>query len=580
SGTSATFSGFVGVNGSPATAFPLEAYINSATAYTTSSRGNVLRVYNTNTGANIFAGIELGGAGSANDGLAGINATVTGNGSAALTFYTRDANTFSEKFRIASTGAATFSSSVTATGYAYISSNSNSVAAPNIQFTDTYVSAGRNWAIVNGYDAYGTLSFKVSSAIGGNPLTGTAVLNITQGGNVGIGTTPSAWGSSIRALQVAAYGSMSTTGGIDTQFSNNAYYDGTNWRYIASQEAANYYMNRDTHVWRYKSAGTAGNTITWNEAMRITSGGNVGINTTDPQGRLESKTANIVSGDATYAKKAFVANIPYSTTNITSSALAIYDGSSIHAANIGYAYDGAGYYMAFATNDNTTGDPIERMRITSGGDVGIGNITPKLNGNSGTFTTIYNASASAWLELATGSTTDGNGGIITFNNTNIVGTDKRNAQIMGIRSGANNSGALTFWTWNAGTAGERMRITSGGAITTGGLTDGYLTATNRGNITIYGSTDSILSLRSGASGAGYFYHTGTHLEIYNTNSGYIKFATENAEVLRLTKEAWLYIQNRTAAPAANPVTGGYLYCESGALKYRGSSGTVTTIANA
>jgi len=125
-----------------------------------------------------------------------------------------------------------------------------------------------------------------------------------------------------------------------------------------------------------------------------------------------------------------------------------------------------------------------------------------------------------------------------------------------------------------------MRITSGGAITTGGLTDGYLTATNRGNITIYGSTDSILALRSGASGAGYFYHTGTHLEIYNTNSGYIKFATENAEVLRLTKEAWLYIQNRTAAPAANPVTGGYLYCESGALKYRGSSGTVTTIANA
>jgi hypothetical protein len=33
------------------------------------------------------------------------------------------------------------------------------------------------------------------------------------------------------------------------------------------------------------------------------------------------------------------------------------------------------------------------------------------------------------------------------------------------------------------------------------------------------------------------------------------------------------------APTAN-VTGGQLYVESGALKYRGSSGTVTTIANA
>jgi hypothetical protein len=34
------------------------------------------------------------------------------------------------------------------------------------------------------------------------------------------------------------------------------------------------------------------------------------------------------------------------------------------------------------------------------------------------------------------------------------------------------------------------------------------------------------------------------------------------------------------APSANPVGGGILYVEGGALKYRGSSGTVTTIANA
>lgn len=41
----------------------------------------------------------------------------------------------------------------------------------------------------------------------------------------------------------------------------------------------------------------------------------------------------------------------------------------------------------------------------------------------------------------------------------------------------------------------------------------------------------------------------------------------------------LAIGNGTA-PTANPSNGGYLYVESGALKYRGSSGTVTTIANA
>jgi hypothetical protein len=38
--------------------------------------------------------------------------------------------------------------------------------------------------------------------------------------------------------------------------------------------------------------------------------------------------------------------------------------------------------------------------------------------------------------------------------------------------------------------------------------------------------------------------------------------------------------NRVTAPASNPTGGGILYVESGALKYRGSSGTVTTIAPA
>lgn len=40
------------------------------------------------------------------------------------------------------------------------------------------------------------------------------------------------------------------------------------------------------------------------------------------------------------------------------------------------------------------------------------------------------------------------------------------------------------------------------------------------------------------------------------------------------------IANRTTAPTGNPAGGGVLYAESGALKWRGSGGTVTTIANA
>lgn len=42
----------------------------------------------------------------------------------------------------------------------------------------------------------------------------------------------------------------------------------------------------------------------------------------------------------------------------------------------------------------------------------------------------------------------------------------------------------------------------------------------------------------------------------------------------------VFLANRSAAPSSNPSGGGVLYAEGGALKWRGSSGTVTTIAAA
>lgn len=47
-----------------------------------------------------------------------------------------------------------------------------------------------------------------------------------------------------------------------------------------------------------------------------------------------------------------------------------------------------------------------------------------------------------------------------------------------------------------------------------------------------------------------------------------------------TGEKVIFIANATTVPSTNPTGGGILYVQSGALKYRGSSGTVTTIAAA
>lgn len=42
----------------------------------------------------------------------------------------------------------------------------------------------------------------------------------------------------------------------------------------------------------------------------------------------------------------------------------------------------------------------------------------------------------------------------------------------------------------------------------------------------------------------------------------------------------IFIANSTSSPTANPVGGGILFVENGALKYKGTDGTVTTIAPA
>lgn len=63
-------------------------------------------------------------------------------------------------------------------------------------------------------------------------------------------------------------------------------------------------------------------------------------------------------------------------------------------------------------------------------------------------------------------------------------------------------------------------------------------------------------------------------------------ATENIACLTNSQPAWnsmdggIFFGNGTTAPIANPTGGGYLYSEAGALKWRGTSGSVTTLAAA
>jgi hypothetical protein len=52
------------------------------------------------------------------------------------------------------------------------------------------------------------------------------------------------------------------------------------------------------------------------------------------------------------------------------------------------------------------------------------------------------------------------------------------------------------------------------------------------------------------------------------------------DILQIETTNVMFVANCTAAPGSNATGGGNLYVESGALKWRGSSGTVTTLGAA
>jgi hypothetical protein len=221
-----------------------------------------------------------------------------------------------------------------------------------------------NTAAASRYDQFAGehLWYSAPSGTAGNAITFTERMRIDSAGNVGIGVTPSAWsGGGVKGLE-AYNGSQN---GFIVGFSDNSYQFGTNayynnsWKYKASNAAANYYQQNGVHIWRNAASGTADNTITWSERMRIDSAGNVGIGTASPADKLhllgsgETGLRIDDSGTARYAE------VTFGTTN---------------AAMVIGSQGGSPYPITFET------DSTERMRIDSSGNLLVNKTTTATTG--------------------------------------------------------------------------------------------------------------------------------------------------------------------------------------------------------
>ena len=127
-----------------------------------------------------------------------------------------------------------------------------------------------------------TFAGKVASASSLQLATNgtTTAITIDPNQNVGVGVTPSAWQTTRKALQFGAVGALAADS-ASTQYLNNAYFNTSgSLTYIANGLATYYQQYNGQHQWSTAASGTAGNAITFTQAMTLDASGNLLVGAT------------------------------------------------------------------------------------------------------------------------------------------------------------------------------------------------------------------------------------------------------------------------------------------------------------
>ena len=134
--------------------------------------------------------------------------------------------------------------------------------------------------------------------------------------------------------------------------------------------------------------------------------------------------------------------------------------------------------MTFYTKPVWADGDVERMRVSSDGNVGIGTTSPNkvsYGANAKVLTVLDEGTAGDYgaIEIGGYRTNDGLVGDLNFFNTDGSGTLQARAIVRGIRDGANDALGISFFTEaTGGSCDEKMRITSAGNVGIGTTSPG------------------------------------------------------------------------------------------------------------
>jgi hypothetical protein len=451
-----------------------------------------------------------------------------------------------------------------------------SLTNSSITFGSTAQALGSTVSALNGV-SIGASSASTGAftnlAYTGTLTGGTSVINIGSGqlykdasGNVGIGTTdPTSGGTNALAKDLVISRGTGVCGmnliGSENRIwfsSNSALAQG----FLIYNQASN-----------FLGFGT-NNT----ERMRINSAGNVGIGTSAPTDRLE--VAGVaVAGSATGGTTGSLVLRSRETSDITRLSIgtlrssgATYIGRLVEpsttvadgfnggatstAAASAWVLDGDGStrFESFPSGAMTKGSAIamlERMRITSAGNVGIGTSSPNVGSATAdnrvlTLTGQTEATSGIFELQNPGTTTAGRSlGLIRFFN----GTNENSRIESRVEGAVNDDGRLAFFTRaTGGSLAERMRITSAGNVGIGTSSPVRPLVIRTGV-----SVSSVIKLANADSGEtltdGFdLAFDGSNGYLNLRESGFLSISTNNTERMRIDSSGNLLV-GTTAAPA-------------------------------